>query len=143
VNVFLGQIYQEVGASFPFSYVMQEWLGGQLSNLVTSSSEFFQKYGADFDLMVWISARKNSAETEIRGPAVFKKTKDVEYTVFLPYDTIAATEDERRTAILFLVDAIQEVFAREQIVASGLEARKTSMADHICSDPAMIEEDWE
>lgn len=142
MKVFLGQIYGEPGVSFPFSHHMQTWLGNQLSDLATPSSEFLKKYSADFDLMVRVSARTKSAEVEVKGPTVFKKTKDVEYTVFLPYEVIVAAEDGCRAAMDLLMNGIQEVFARAHIEAPEFEAKKASMVEGVCSDAAMLKQPW-
>jgi hypothetical protein len=91
--------------------------------------------------MVRINARTGSAENEIKGPTVFKRTKDVEYTLFLPYDVIAS-ENGCRDAARFLLKGIQEILTRAHVAAEGFEARKASIEEHICSDPAMLKTPW-
>jgi hypothetical protein len=73
---------------------------------------------------------------------VFKKTKDVEYTLFLPYDAIVTAEDGCRTATTFLMNGIQEAFAGAHIEAAEFEARKASLVEHVCSDAAMLKQPW-
>ena len=93
MNISVGQIYIEPGVNFPFSHLMQVWLGQQLSALASPTADFVNAYGIDFSLVIRISARKSLKANEIKGPTVFKRTKDVEYTIFLPYETIARSTD--------------------------------------------------
>ena len=85
MKIFVGQIYIEVGVTFPFSLRFQRWLGDALSERVETSGQFCARFGANFGLGLRISAKADIEQTEIRGPTVFKRDKDVEYTVFLPY----------------------------------------------------------
>ncbi len=142
MKVFLGQIYGEPGVSFPFSHHMQAWLGAQLSELATPNTEFLNMYGADFALMVRISARTNCTENQIKGPTVFKKTKDVEYTLFLPYDAIVAADEGCRAAVRFLLNGIQQVFTRAHIDAADFESRMAFIEEHVCSEAAMLKKPW-
>lgn len=61
MNISFVQIYIKPGISFPFSYVMQQWLGEQVSSLAGSALAFSKKYGPDFDLGFNIS-------TDTEGP---------------------------------------------------------------------------
>jgi len=142
MEVSFGQIYTEVGASFPFSYRMQVWLSKRISRLAAPGPKFVTKYGADFALIVRINAKTRQAGNVIRGPAVFRKTRDVEYVVTLPYDTIIREKDGGRAAMRFLLDGVRDVFAAAQIVAAGMEAKREALIEHICTTPAMLEEPW-
>jgi len=85
MKIFVGQIYIKVGVSFPFSLRFQRWLGDALSDRVEVSDQFSQKFGADFGLGLRISGKEDIDRPEIKGPTVFKRDKDVEYTIFLPH----------------------------------------------------------
>ena len=91
MNVFFSQIYIEPGVDFPFSYHFQRRLSEQVTSLVMPSARFLAKYGDDYKLIFNVSAKQVIQVNEIRGPTVFKKTKDVEYTAFLPFDVIRAS----------------------------------------------------
>jgi hypothetical protein len=142
MKIVVGQIYKPPGASRPISQHMQIWLGDRLSALATPTPEFLRKYGADFTLIVRVSARSNCANNQIKGPTVFKNSKDVEYTLFLPYDAIIADEGGCRTAMRFLLNGIQEVFTLAHILAEGFEEKKASIVEVVCSDPAMLKKPW-
>ena len=142
MKIYVSQIYIQVGVSFPFSHHMQLWLGEQLSTMITITPEFRQTYGVDFDLIVQISARKGLVQNEIKGPTVFKKTKDVEYTIFLPYDVIARAENGCGTASTFILDGIQAVLTAAHLDAGDLAVRRDSFIKHICTEPAMLKGPW-
>ena len=142
MRVFIGQIYIKPGVDFPFSHQMQGWLGEQLSSMANPSAEFVRKYGADFALVVRVSADTGIVENRIKGPTIFKKTRDVEYTVFLPFDVIDKASDGCRVALDFLLRGIESVFHQAGIDAERLPERKASILDHICSDASMFTEPW-
>ena len=85
MKIFIGQIYIEPGVAFPFSLRFQKWLGDALSERVSASEQFSNKFGSGFDLGLRISAKANINQPEIKGPTVFKRDKDVEFTIFLPH----------------------------------------------------------
>ena len=57
MRISVGQIYIEPGATYPFSYHFQAWLGGELTKRVTPSVKFINDYAADFDLIFRVSAK--------------------------------------------------------------------------------------
>jgi len=85
MKVFIGQIYIKAGVAFPFSLRFQRWLGDALSERVEVSEQFSKKFGADFGLGLRISAKEDIERPEIKGPTVFKRDKNVEFTIFLPH----------------------------------------------------------
>src|SRR5262245_47827313 len=110
MKVSVSQIYVEPNASFPFSHVMQRWLSGRLSSLAKGADGFIKKYGQQFKLVLNISAERQLTKLRIAGPTVFKRTNDVEYTVFLPFDEIVAAPEGCRSALGLLLDAVRQVF---------------------------------
>ena len=142
MNVYVGQIYIEAGVNFPYSYLWQIWLSDQMSLLTMASAEFVARYGADFKLGIRISARKQLAENEIKGPTVFRKYRNVEYTLFLPYDVIIEAEDGCRVAMEFILKGIQDIFAKANIEAEEFGAKKAFIIDHVCSDATMLKKPW-
>lgn len=139
MNVYFGQLYIEPGASFPFSHSFQLYLAEVVTSLVTPSETFVQKYGADFDLMIRVSAKRRIQDNEIVGPTVFRKTKDVEYTVFLPFDVTSRDSNMSRSALLFLLQGTCSIFELLGIDPSQVLARQASMIETICEDPMMFE----
>lgn len=141
MQIYFGQIYIEAGVSFPFSHVFQQRLSDEVTALVVPSPLFVKKYGEDWDLMFRISAKAAIRETEIRGPSVFRKAKDVEYSIFLPFTVIRASKDVSRTAIEYLFDAFLSVLTKLGFSTERLVARRSALVESICSDPTMFDHD--
>lgn len=140
MKVWFSQFYIEPGANFPFSVHFQRRMSKELTSLVEPSPRFIETYGADFELMFRISAKHDLDDNEIRGPSVFKKDKDVEFTVFLPFDVIMAHADAPKHALLFLLKGVCDVFDMLEIDKAKLLDRQRSLIDAICSDPTMLAE---
>ncbi len=142
MKIHVAQIYVEPGTSFPFSHLWQRWMSAELSARAVPSKKFVTKYGDDFELMIRISAKKKLTDNEVRGPSIFRKQKDVEYTLFLPYDVIIEAPNGCRVAMEFILRGIVDIFAAAHIDAKGLEAQQLYLIDHACSDPSMFEKPW-
>jgi hypothetical protein len=142
MKISIGQIYINPGVAFPFSHHMQGWLGEQLSSVSGDSEEFRRKYQADFRLIVRVSADTNSDENIIKGPTVFKRTKDVEYVIFLPFDIISRNSRGCSAAMELLMAGIGVIFEKVGLDTRELNDRKDSIIKHICSDPKMLKEPW-
>jgi hypothetical protein len=140
MKVWFGQIYIEAGVAFPFSHHCQKRLSAEITGLVEPSAKYLKQYGTNFELMFRISAKKTIPNNEIKGPTVFKKTKDVEYTVFLPFDVIMRQADAPRHALKFLLKGVCDVFDRLEIDKAKLLDKQDSIIEGICADPAMLEE---
>ena len=140
MKVWFGQIYIEPGVSFPFSHHFQRRLSQEVTALVKPSANFLKNYGEDFELMFRISAKKALHDNEIRGPTVFRKTKDVEYTLFLPFTVIMRHADAPKVALTFLLKGVCDVFDLLEIDKTKLIEKQASLIDGICSDPTMLAE---
>lgn len=142
MNIWIRQIYIEAGVNFPFSHIWQGWLSDQLSSLAVPSAKFIAKYGIDFELGINLSTRRGLVENEIKGPSVYRKRKDVEYSLFLPYDVVVGAADGCRVAMELILRGIQDIFVKSNIHAEGFDAKKAFIIDHVCSDPTMLSEPW-
>lgn len=138
MKIYFGQIYIEPDAFFPFSHLFQRRLSEEITALVAPSAKFIQKYGEDWELMFNVSAKRAIFENEIRGPSFFKKDKDVEFTIFLPFDAIQREVSVRRAAIEFLLRGVCSVLGSLGIDTSAIQARQSSLAESISSDPTMF-----
>ena len=85
-----------------------------------------------------ISAKTGITDNEVRGPTVFKRTRDVEFTIFLPFDTIVQTDDVTLAAVRFLMAGVYKVLESLEIDASPLKAREDDILERVRSDPEMI-----
>jgi hypothetical protein len=139
MQVFFGQIYIQVGVGFPFSHRFQRRLSNEVTAVTVPSAKFINKYGADYNLMFNVSAKKEIQDNEIRGPTVFKKDKDVEYTVFLPFDVITRNPEVAKSALGFLLKGVCYVFELLDIETASLVERQASLIEQICADPMMFD----
>ncbi len=138
MKVYFGQVYIQVGISFPFSHLFQNFLGTKVTELVKPSSKFIKCYAEDYSLMFRISAKKELTENEIRGATVYKKDKDVEFSIFLPYTPIMQKENPNREALKYLFEGIYEVLEKYEINVSMLKSEQNKIIDKIMSSPEMF-----
>ena len=108
-----------------------------VSSLVFSSPEFEQRYGQDWNVVIRVSA-KESMENEIRGPTVFRKDKDVEYSVFLPFLAISGREDTLRLALSFLFGGTYFALEALGLDTGRLRDSEQSTIQSILTDATMV-----
>src|SRR5229473_5718496 len=109
MKISLSQIYIAPGISFPFSHLFQRRLSDELTAIVQPSKDFIRRYGDDFTVIFNMSAKAGIQELEIRGPLNDKKKKELEFTLFLPYDPINDRDDVIATALRYLITGIINV----------------------------------
>jgi hypothetical protein len=139
MRVYFGQVYIEQGAEFPFTCDFQRYISQEVTSLVKTSSKFIEKYGDDFKLGFNVSAKHELEKNEVRGPSVFRKAKDVEYTIFLPFAVFMQQPDPRLAALGFLFQGVYDVFRRLEIDSSKLQEQEGRIIQHICSNSEMFE----
>jgi hypothetical protein len=140
MEVSFSQAYIEPNVDFPFSHHFQIRISEEVTALVEPSPKFLEKYGPDYELIFNVSAKTGLQDNEIRGPSVFRKAKDVEYTIFLPFDVIIRHPDAPRRALRFLLKGACEVFGRLGIDSTRLLDSQESIIDGICCDLIMLED---
>ena len=138
------QVYIEPGIWFPFSHHFQNRLSEAVTERVMPSDTFLSQYGSECALTINVSAKKALRQTEVRGPAVFRGAKDVEYTVFLPYSAIVKRPDAPRVAVKYLLDAACDIFESLDIDTTRLRVDQSELVTSICSDAtALAEPTWD
>lgn len=137
MNVYVSQVYPEAGASYPFTHRFQRFVSKAITDRITSSDSFVRKYGEDFDLIFRMSAKSGIQNTEIKGPTVFKRDKDVEYTIFLPYRDNGHDPNILSNVVASLLSAIVFVLNDLGFDASNLLRDSRELAAHIAGDLAM------
>ncbi len=138
MRLYLSQVYIEPGANYPFSAAFQFFVSKRLSALVRTSDLFSKKYGGRWALIFRMSAKKLLQQNEIRGPTVFRKAKDVEYTIFLPFDVIARSADTSKTALVHLLSGVCSVLESLEIDAARIRENEVEIINHVCNDPKMF-----
>lgn len=138
MRMVFSQIYASADAQFPFSYHFQVKLTKEMSERVSASPRYIERWGSEYDLIIRVSAKRQTERNEIRGPIVYKKNKDVEYVIFLPYDVIVKEASVVRAVLHWLHQGIYAVLSELDIDAGAVVANEASLTDEICNDPAML-----
>jgi hypothetical protein len=139
MKVHFGQLYIREGVSFPFSCNFQRYLAREVTAITAPSPEFAKKYGREFAIIFRISAKTSTDDNEIKGPTVFRKEKDVEYSIFLPFDVIRREDDVPRAALRYLLKGVSKVLNSLGIDIEILTERRDSIIEKVCSDPTMFD----
>jgi hypothetical protein len=139
MKIYFGQIYVTPDVEFPFTISFQQRLSGEVSALLKPPESFIRRYGADWDVIFRVSAKRAITDNEIRGPSISKKDKNVEFTVFLPFDVIQSADAVSVSAIQYLLRGTCSVLASLEFDVARLQAHQASLADTLSSDPAMFD----
>lgn len=136
MKISFSQIYIEHDATYPFSTKFQIYLSSETSKLGLRSDYFDQKFGQGFHLIFRISAKKDLSTAEKRGPTVFKRDKDVEYTLFLPHSGRKVSSlAECSLALHHLINAVAKVLESLGVDTHTLEAAAPGWISHVLSKP--------
>lgn len=139
MNIYVSQIYPEAGVYYPFTHRFQQYVSKAITDRIGLSESFVQQYGQDFDLVFRMSAKSGIQETEIKGPTVFKRDKDVEYTIFLPHSGNDYNLNTLSVVISKLLSAIVNVLQDLGFDSSSVSHNSAELAKQITADSAMIE----
>ena len=138
MHIYFSQIYIQEGISFPFSHIFQKYLSEKITSLVECSDKFTKLYGSDWDVIFRISAKKEIDETEIKGPTLFKKDKDIEYTIFLPYRKITKEKDIYKAALNDVITSVSGILESLGFSTSEIIASKSRLISEIHSNKEMF-----
>lgn len=139
MRVYVGQIYLDQEASFPFSAAWQKFMSEELSRLLSSSIYFDDRFGNDQNLVFNVSAKKDISLVEVKGPTHFKRDKDVEYTIFLPHAGGPANAKACEQALQDLFLGVAQILISLQIGADEVRGEFHRIVEHVMADPAMFE----
>lgn len=123
----------------PFATYFQRFLSDKLTDQAYPTSTFIDKYGSDYSLIFRLSAKHELDANEICGPTVFRKDKDVEFTIFVPFRKVTESNSPTRTALGYLFDGFHEVY--EQVgIDGGIDAgAEQELTNAICRDRRMFD----
>jgi hypothetical protein len=117
--------------------MFQKYLSEEVTNRIVPSSTFLEKYGEDWDLIFRISAKQKIDNLQIRGPTKFKNDRDVEYTIFLPYDKIKNDLQILKSALEYLFNGVFSVFESLEVSIEKLQVAKDELIETIINDQSM------
>ena len=138
MNLYVGQVYIEAGANYPFTHLFQRFIHKKLTESVRPSAMFTQKYGDDYDVIFRMSAKSGIERSEIRGPTVFKRDKDVEYSIFLPFRPHNDDPKTLRGVLITLLTEIGRILSDLGFDTSKISCDSEEWADHIVAEPTML-----
>jgi len=139
MKIFVSQIYIEAGIAFSFSHHFQVWISDQFTSRVKPSKEFIEVYGEDYNIIFRMSAKTKITRPQIKGPSVFKKTKDVEYAIFLPHG--GGKDDDTKChekALDYLFESIVSILESLGIDATNVVRDSFDLIGQIIANPAML-----
>jgi len=138
MKFYFGQIYIQAGTKFPFSYLFSEWLDEVVTECVEASPHFDKKY-PDFRLIIRISAKAGLREPEIRGPSVFRRDKDVEFSVFLPHENKDYFDPAIcRDIVRQLLESVIKVLEKLQLDATKVREKIPALLEEFMLRPKFI-----
>ncbi|WP_172918560.1 hypothetical protein [Capnocytophaga canis] len=140
MKVIFSQIYIQVGVNFNFSHQFQTFLSSRISELLCVSKKFIKLHDEDYTIVIRISAKKELTTNEIKGATIYKKDKDVEFTIFLPYTPIMQTSEPSKSALEYLFEGVYDILQKYEIDILKLKAEQKKIIDKIMSSPEMFRE---
>ena len=141
MKIYVSQIYIEAGINYPFSHHFQAWLSQELTNRVRPSRQFLETYSDQFNIVFNVSAKVQLKHPQVKGPTVFRRTKDVEYTVFLPHNGVNPNSaNALRQPLRHLIDSIADVLQGLGMDVSKVLGDSSAMIEHVISIPKMVRE---
>lgn len=103
------------------------------------SEEFNRRYGNDFRIIFTLSAKVAIFSPEIVGPLVYRKSKDVEYSIFIPHDgSDAATLSDYTTPIRNFIVGVTNALERLELDTSELRNNMDSIVKEITTDASIF-----
>ncbi len=94
----------------------------------------------DSELMFRVSAKRGINRPEILGPTVYRKTREVEFTIFLPFKILVIDNLPGYKELLdALLESIVGVLQGAGVNTKGIERNKAELIRIILSDRNMFE----
>lgn len=142
MKIYVSQFYTHVNENYPFSWKLQKTLSEKLTSCVLSCNRFAARFGSGFNMMFRINARSGIVEPELFGPTVFKRDRDVEYTIFLPFDPeLVLTKNVLSDVIVTMLEAICGILDDLGVSVSLTSSDIRQLATTLAEDPQMIDQE--
>lgn len=141
MKVAISQFYVQQGAEFPFSYKFQRFLSQMLSSKINTAptpDPATERYST---LIVRLSAKHGLLSNEILGPALYEKDKEIEFSLFLPYNAISKNPHPAREAIRCIVEGINLIYSKLGLDHARASIDVDVLMNSICSDRNMFRSD--
>jgi hypothetical protein len=137
MEIYIGQIYIEANVNFCFSHVFQNYLHTFLSENIITNKPFEEKY-QNYNFMFRMSAKKGLTQNEIKGPTIYKKDKDIEYSIFLPFDIIMKNKNYNYVALKYLFNGLYTIFEDYKLDFSKIKDQEENEIGKILNNENMF-----
>lgn len=142
MKMFITQFYIDPTAVYPLTSIFQQYVTERLNQLVSIPPAFISRFGEDWSFVFRMSAKAELIAPDIRGPAVYKRYKNVEYTIFLPFDqSVSLSRDVLSNALRVLLSCIAKALDDCGMDTGKLRAESEAIVSHIMNSPKMIKEE--
>jgi hypothetical protein len=139
MNVVISQVYIDPDAIYPFNFRFQRFLSESISMLSKSTKRFEDVYGSEWRVIIRLSAKSGLPSAELQGPTLFKRKKDVEYTLFLPFPLLLSDGNtDIRRVVELIVDGVTEVLGRLGLDSTGVCEKKHLIVNRVVSDKTFL-----
>ena len=127
------QCFIEPGVTFPFSIRFRDAISDGMSEILkTADVGHFRPKWKGYDLTICISAKSKIRMAEVAGPGVYRRDRELEYTVFLPYEALPTFAD----AVGCLVDTVCGIIGSLGIDIGDIGRWRNEFVALASTDPA-------
>ncbi len=138
MEVFFSQIYIEPGITFPFSHHFQRDIASKVNSVIDVPASLLSKYDIDWSIMFRISAKRVLTCIEVQGPTVYKKEKDIEYSLFLPFIIINESKQSLTTAVEMILREISNILSGLGFETANLNRNIPAFVSELLLSPKNI-----
>lgn len=110
----IGAWYNEVGYSFEFSHKVTNFIREKIKETIFIKYKF-DETNADWYLRLTIATDSKTELVQVRGPDILKRTKRINYGLWLPFEIIMSSNYPLETYINCLFEAIKIVFKNYEV----------------------------
>jgi hypothetical protein len=122
MKITFSQIYSEPGASFdlpgPLLKAVREGLDDLGRNIDQLSAKVDRE---DFELVLIISASSKLDALEIKGPNIRRKTREIEFSLFVPWQETKSFEEKIDYILPKIGEGVIGVFKRYGVDITGVD----------------------
>lgn len=130
MKINFSQLYAEVGVSFSPPIEVLRVLNKKVNSLNKEIPFFKKKFNdEDFTLGIVISATRKNDVFEVKGPTYFKKSKTVDFVLFIPYQDNITMAEEVPYILSHVGEGLAQIFEKYKADGSGIRESIQSVID--------------
>ena len=133
----IGAWYNEVGYSFEFSHKVLNYIREKIKEFIFSRYELDKK-DEGWHLRLVIATDSKTQTTEVKGANINKRSKTIEYGLWLPHDFINKSTYPLETYIDCYFVALEIVFSNYNVPKEEMEIIKENCKKEILNNPEYV-----